>query len=91
MATLFHGMLKTPDYLHDVEKSEKLMAIIYQTSSEEYLSQQTVIFNRPDTTETLATIYCPTLILCGELDQITLHTVHQEMASKISGAQLEII
>ena len=91
MAKLFHGMLTTPDYLHDVEKSEKLMAMIYRTSSEEYLRQQTAIFNRPDSTETLATIYCSTLILCGELDQITPPAVHQEMASKISGTQLEII
>ena len=91
MAKLFHGMLTAPEYLHDIEKSEKLMAMIYRTSSEEYLRQQTAIFNRPDSTETLATIYCPTLILCGELDQITLPTVHQEMASKISGTQLEII
>ena len=68
MAKLFHGMLTTPDYLHDVEKSEKLMAMIYRTSSEEYLRQQTAIFNRPDSTDTLATIDCPTLILCGELD-----------------------
>ena len=37
------------------------------------------------------TYNCTTLILCGELDQITLPTVHQEMASKISGTQLEII
>ena len=91
MAKLFHGMLTTPDYLHDIEKSEKLMAMIYRTSSEEYLRQQTAIFNRPDSIETLATIYCPTLILCGELDQITPPAVHQEMASKISGTQLEII
>ena len=91
MAKLFHGMLTTPDYLHDVEKSEKLIAMIYRTSSEEYLRQQTAIFNRPDSTETLATIYCPTLILSGELDQITPPAVHQEMASKISGTQLEII
>ena len=67
------------------------MAMICRTSSEEYLRQQTAIFNRPDSTETLATIDCPTLILCGELDQITPPAVHQEMASKISGAQLEII
>ena len=90
-ANLFHGMLTAPDYLHDVEKSEKLMAMIYRTSSEEYLRQQTAIFNRPDSTETLATIDCPTLILCGELDQITPPAVHQEMTNKISGAQLEII
>ena len=91
MAKLFHGMLTTPDYLHDIEKSEKLMAMIYRTSSEEYLRQQTAIFIRPDSTETLATIYCSTLILCGKLDQITPPAVHQEMASKISGTQLEII
>ncbi len=67
------------------------MSMIYRTSPEEYLKQQTAIFNRPDSTETLVTIDCPTLIFCGELDQITPPAVHQEMASKISGAQLEII
>ena len=91
MAKLFHGMLTAPEYLHDDEKSEKLMSMIYRTSPEEYLKQQTAIFNRPDSTETLVTIDCPTLIFCGELDQITPPTVHQEMASKISGAKLEII
>ena len=91
MAKLFHGMLTAPEYLHDDEKSEKLMSMIYRTSPEEYLRQQTAIFNRPDSTETLVTIDCPTLIFCGELDQITPPAVHQEMASKISGAQLEII
>ena len=83
MAKLFHGMLTAPEYLHDVEKSEKLMAMIYRTSPEEYLRQQTAIFNRPDSTDTLAKIDCPTLILYGELDQITPPAVHQEMASKI--------
>ena len=82
MAKLFQRMLTAPEYLHDVEKSEKLMAMIYRTSPEEYLRQQTAIFNRPDSTDTLATIDCPTLILCGELDQIT-PAVHREMASKI--------
>ncbi|MEK9700691.1 MAG: alpha/beta hydrolase [Deltaproteobacteria bacterium] len=91
MASLFHGMLTAPDYLNDVQKSEKLMAMIYRTSPEEYLRQQTAIFNRPDSTETLATIDCPTLILCGELDQITTPAIHQEMASKIPRSQLEII
>ena len=91
MASLFHGMLTAPDYLNDVQKSEKLMAMIYRTSPEEYLRQQTAIFNRPDSTETLATIDCPTLILCGELDQITPPAIHQEMASKIPRSQLEII
>tara|TARA_B100001093_G_scaffold237018_1_gene227101 strand:- start:141 stop:857 length:717 start_codon:yes stop_codon:yes gene_type:complete len=91
MAKLFHRMLTAPDYLHDVKKSEKLMAMIHRTSPEEYLRQQTAIFKRPDSTETLATIDCPTLILCGELDQITPPVVHEEMASKIPRAQLEII
>ncbi len=84
-------MLAAPDYLEDIEKSEKLMAIIYRTSPEEYLRQQTAIFNRPDSTETLATIDCPALIISGELDQITPPVVHEEMAGKLPNAQLEII
>ena len=91
MTRLFRRMLAAPDYLEDIEKSEKLMAIIYRTSPEEYLRQQTAIFNRPDSTETLATIDCPALIISGELDQITPPVVHEEMAGKLPNAQLEII
>ena len=67
MVKLFHGMLTAPEYLHDDEKSEKLMSMIYRTSPEEYLRQQTAIFNRPDSTKTLVTIDCPTLIFGGSL------------------------
>tara|TARA_B100000941_G_C28374944_1_gene484172 strand:+ start:89 stop:805 length:717 start_codon:yes stop_codon:yes gene_type:complete len=91
MAALFHRTLTSQDYLNDEEKSKKLMEMIYRTPSEEYLRQQNAIFNRPDSSDTLATIECPTLLLCGEFDLKTPPAVHEEMASKIPSAQLDII
>jgi pimeloyl-ACP methyl ester carboxylesterase len=53
--------------------------------------QQRAIMARPDSRPTLATIACPTLILCGRDDLITPPELSTEMADGISHARLEII
>ncbi|MFQ5778371.1 MAG: alpha/beta fold hydrolase, partial [Terriglobia bacterium] len=46
---------------------------------------------RPDSTELLPTIKCPTLVLVGQEDTLTPPAVAAAMAKKIPGAQLEVI
>ncbi len=53
--------------------------------------QQRAIIARPDSRPTLATIACPTLILCGRDDLITPPELSTEMADGIRHARLEII
>lgn len=53
--------------------------------------QQRAIMTRPDSQPVLATINCPTLVICGENDLITPPAMATEMAGGIPGAQLEII
>jgi pimeloyl-ACP methyl ester carboxylesterase len=53
--------------------------------------QQRAIMARPDSRPTLATIACPTLILCGRDDLITPPELSTEMADGISHVRLEII
>jgi pimeloyl-ACP methyl ester carboxylesterase len=56
-----------------------------------YLRQQDAIMSRADFRPTLATIACPTLVLCGRQDAITPLGAHEEIAAGVTGAQLVVI
>ncbi len=56
-----------------------------------FIRQQTAIIGRIDSRPHLAAIRCPTLVLCGALDQITPVAVHEEMAAAIAGARLVVV
>jgi len=56
-----------------------------------YLRQQKAIIGRPDFRPHLASIGCPTLVLCGRQDALTPLAFHEEIAAAIPGARLEII
>lgn len=58
---------------------------------EVFVRQQNAIIGRPDSRPTLKNIKCPTLVLCGRDDRVTPVEHHQELATKIAGAQLKII
>jgi pimeloyl-ACP methyl ester carboxylesterase len=47
--------------------------------------------SRADSLGLLATIACPTLVLCGRQDALTPLARHEEIAAGIKGARLEII
>ena len=53
-----------------------------------YIRQQTAIMGRPDSTDALSKVTCPTLVLCGAEDVLTPPSVHDEMAGMIPGATL---
>jgi pimeloyl-ACP methyl ester carboxylesterase len=53
--------------------------------------QQRAIMGRPDSRPTLKSIACPTLVICGEDDQITPPELATEMATGIRHAKLELI
>jgi pimeloyl-ACP methyl ester carboxylesterase len=46
---------------------------------------------RPDSVPLLATIRCPTLVVCGDSDALTPPDHSREIAAGIAGARLEII
>lgn len=58
---------------------------------EVFVRQQRAIMGRPDSRPTLATITCPTLVICGRDDLITPPELATEMADGIRHASLSII
>lgn len=58
---------------------------------EVFVRQQRAIIGRPDSRPTLATITCPTLVICGQEDLITPPELAMEMSDGIRHAKLSII
>ncbi len=59
----------------------KTMAL--DVGKEAFLRQVQAIMQRPDSRGTLPRIACPTMVLCGEHDQLTPPARHEEMAAAI--------
>jgi len=56
-----------------------------------FIRQQHAIMSRADSLGLLASIACPTLVLCGRQDGLIPLARHAEIAAGIKGAQLEVI
>jgi pimeloyl-ACP methyl ester carboxylesterase len=67
------------------------MAMAERVGKDAFIRQQKAIMSRIDIRPSLGRIACPTLVLCGRDDQLTPLALHEEMASLIRGAQLDVI
>ncbi len=59
--------------------------------SEVFMRQTLALRDRPESSETLATITCPTLVMCGREDRLCPPACHIEMAAAIPNADLTIL
>ncbi|HEX3972669.1 MAG TPA: alpha/beta fold hydrolase [Stellaceae bacterium] len=80
-----------PDRLSDKALTDDVMAMTERVGKDAFLRQQRAIMGRPDNRPNLATIHCPSVVICGRQDQMTPLLWSQEIAASIPGAQLEII
>ena len=62
-----------------------------RTGIEAYMRQQNAIIARPDYRPMLASIACPTLVLCGTQDRLTPLGNSEQMAAAIPGAKLAVV
>jgi pimeloyl-ACP methyl ester carboxylesterase len=70
---------------------ERVLRMVGRMSGEIYAGQTRALLNRPDATPVLATIACPTLVLCGAQDGWSPPDRHERMAALIKGAWLRVI
>ena len=70
---------------------EEVLAMGLALGPEVFLRQSLALRDRPDSTETLTSITCPTLVLCGQEDRLCTPELHREMAQLITDAELQII
>jgi pimeloyl-ACP methyl ester carboxylesterase len=79
-----------PNYLAAAHRGnsqllDEVLAMGLELGSEVFTRQSLALRNRPDSSDTLATIDCPVLVLCGDEDSLW------EMAAAIPGAVLCVI
>jgi uncharacterized protein (TIGR02246 family) len=68
-----------------------ILDMIERKSPEVFAAQIRALLARPDASEQLAAIDCPTLVLCGREDSWSPLSQHLQMAAIIRGARLSII
>lgn len=71
--------------------AETLERMIVEVGKQGIKRQQRAFSSRPDSRATLATIRCPTLVICGREDTITPLALSEETASLVQGAELAVI
>jgi pimeloyl-ACP methyl ester carboxylesterase len=84
-------LLVHPARLQDEELVRTIREMADRTGIAGYLRQQGAIMSRADFRPHLKQIACPTLVLCGRQDAITLVGFHEEIAAGIPGARLVIV
>lgn len=80
-----------PARLADEELSSVVVGMASAVGTEVFERQERAIMARPDSRGDLASIGCPTLVLCGREDELTPLRVHREMAELVPGAWLRVV
>ncbi len=81
------GMLP-PARLADTALVDAIADMVARHSSEVFAAQISALLGRPDATDVLRSVACPTLIACGRLDAWSPFARHQDMAELVNGATL---
>lgn len=85
-----------PNYLAKVNKRnlgllDTILKMAMALGVQVFEKQSLALRDRPDSCATLATIDCPSLVLCGEEDQLCPVEHHQFMAAEIPRSELVIL
>lgn len=84
-------LLVHSDRLKETNLVGAVIAMAERIGKDAFIRQQKAMMGRIDSRPSLAQITCPTLVLCGREDQLTPLALHEEMASLIAGARLDVI
>lgn len=80
-------LLLHPDHLKDEAIAGLAKDMARAVGAEAFARQQAAIMARPDSRESLRSVSCPALVLCGAEDGLTPPDRHDEMAALIPGAR----
>jgi len=80
-----------PDRLNDKALTGAVTSMAERVGKDAFLRQQKAIIGRIDSRPLLATIRCPTLVLCGREDVLTPRVLAEEIAAGIPSARLDLI
>jgi 3-oxoadipate enol-lactonase len=88
---LIQGMVGKSTRENRPETTERIHTMLASADAEAVCGALAALRDRPDSTDTLATIDVPTLIVVGDEDVITPATESRAMHDAIHGSQLEVV
>jgi len=80
-----------PARLSDKPLIDAILDMIARKTPEIFAAQIKALLERPDSTPLLATIHCPTIVLCGRQDAWSSLPQHEHMAGVIPNSRLVVI
>lgn len=80
-----------PARLTDSALFESILAMVERCTLQKFAAQIRALLGRPDATQVLTQIRCPTLLLCGREDRWSPLARHEAMARLIRHSQLAVI
>lgn len=80
-----------PDRLRDATLRKAILAMIDHQTPQTFAAQIRALLDRPDASELLRTVRCPTLLVCRCEDAWSPLERHVAMQWAIEGSRLEII
>jgi pimeloyl-ACP methyl ester carboxylesterase len=80
-----------PSRLADATLMDAVLAMIERSTPDRFARQIDALLNRPDASDVLATIRCPTLVLCGREDTWAPVAQHEALAARIPGSRLVVV
>jgi pimeloyl-ACP methyl ester carboxylesterase len=88
-AEWLRGMIH-PARVADSNLTARILAMIERRTPEEHAAQIQALLDRPDASDVLPRIRCPTLVACGREDGWSPLARHQAMAAMIPGSSLVV-
>ncbi|MDB5819683.1 MAG: alpha/beta hydrolase family protein [Rhizobacter sp.] len=77
--------------LHDQPLIDVLLGFLRRSGPDQLISQNIATMARPDSRPMLASVTCPTLVMCGDSDRVTPPELSREIASLVAHSQLEFV
>lgn len=82
------GFAFHPDQARDADLVKRYLDFVYKAGAQQLIAQNRAVIARPDARAHLRTLRCPTLVVCGQDDQLTPPECSIEIASLVPGAKL---
>ncbi|MFO1245599.1 MAG: alpha/beta fold hydrolase [Ramlibacter sp.] len=86
VALAFH-----PDHAREPHLVQTYLEFVLDAGAERLIRQNRAIMARPDARRHLPQLRCPTLVMCGDADQLTPPDCSHEIAALVPGAELVLV
>jgi len=77
-----------PERLQDSQLCQSILDMIERKTVQQFEHQQTALIERPDATDVLISLKCPTLFICGDQDSWSPLERHYDMAELVTGSEV---